>query len=758
MTDDASATTPPFDVEEVMADLTREEKVALTSGVGFWDTEAVERLGVPSIMVSDGPHGLRKEVVGDDGTRSTLPATCFPTAVALGSTWDADLLREVGAALGRETRAADVAVLLGPGINIKRSPLCGRNFEYLSEDPHVSGVLGAALVEGMQSEGVGASLKHFAVNNQETDRMRVDAVVDQRTLREVYLAGFEHVVTRARPWTVMCAYNRVNGTHASRHHQLLTQVLRDEWGFDGLVMSDWGAVHDHPAAIAAGLDLRMPGVDGRSDADVLAALEDGSLDEAALDASVRRVLRLVERGRQGAGPVDVDVDAHHALAREAAARAAVLLKNDPVDGAPLLPLDEADTGLVVVGELARTPRFQGAGSSQVEATRVDDVLSSLRAVVGDDTGFAAGYTLDGDDTADADLRAEAVELARGATTVVLVLGLPAAEESEGFDRTHLRLPATQTTLLAEVAQVCPRVVVVLANGSAVTVTGWQDRAPAVLEAWLGGQAGGAAVADLLVGRSAPSGRLTETIPHALEDTPAFGRFPGGLGQVVYGEGVLVGYRWYDTRGTDVAYPFGHGLTYTTFSYDDLAVTVDGEGAGSTVSVRLTVTNTGARAGAEVVQVYVGDPESAVQRPVRELRAFVRVSLEPGESRDVDLTLSSRALAYWHEPKHRWFVEGGRFVVSVGGSSRDLRLHADLDVVGESPAEPLTTMSTVGEALDDPVVGARFAEAIGADGDAGLGSHVALMMREFTLGQLADFAQGRFDHARLDELIAASRGA
>ncbi|MFY0406616.1 glycoside hydrolase family 3 C-terminal domain-containing protein [Solicola sp. PLA-1-18] len=757
MADDAQQTAP-IDVEKVLAALTLEEKVALTSGDGFWHTEAVPRVGLGRVMVADGPHGLRKEVVADDGTRSTVPATCFPPAVTLGSTWDADLVRDVGAALGRETAAQDVAVLLGPGINIKRSPLCGRNFEYLSEDPHVAGVLGAAVVEGLQGEGVGASLKHFAVNNQETDRMRVDAVVDQRTLREIYLAGFERVVTQASPWTVMCAYNRVNGTHASRHHQLLTEILRDEWGYEGLVMSDWGAVHDQAAAVPAGLDLRMPGVAGRSDAEVVAAVRDGSLAEADLDLAVRRVLNLVDRAARASGQAGpVDHDAHHALAREAAARGAVLLKNDPVDGTPLLPLDPAGD-LVVLGELARTARFQGAGSSQVEATRVEDVLSSLRALVGDDTGFAAGYTLDGDEAADAELRTEAVELAGRATTAVLVLGLPAAEESEGFDRTHLRLPASQTTLLAEVARVCPRVVIVLANGSAVSVSGWQDHAPAVLESWLGGQAGGAAVADLLVGRSAPSGRLTETIPHALEDTPAYGRFPGGLGEVVYGEGVLVGYRWYDTRGVDVAYPFGHGLTYTTFDHTDLVTAVHGEGADVRVDVQVTVTNTGERAGAEVVQVYVGDPESQVQRPTRELRAFVRVPLEPGESRTVDLTLTARDLAYWHEPKHRWFVEGGRFTVSVGASSRDLRLHADLDVVGESLSDPLTTMSTLGEALDHPAVGERFASLLGEDGDAGIGAHAVAMMREFTLGQLADFAQGSIDRDRIDELLAASRAS
>lgn len=702
----------PFDEEEVLASLTLQEKASLTSGADFWHTKPVERAGVPAVMVTDGPHGLRKQVAegGSADLGDSVPATCFPTAATLASTWDPELVQRVGEALGREAAAQGVAVLLGPGVNIKRTPLCGRNFEYLSEDPHLAGVLGAAYVQGVQSQGVGASLKHFAVNNQETDRMRVSADVDERTLREIYLPAFEHVVTTARPWTVMCAYNRIAGVYASEHGWLLTTVLRDEWDFDGLVVSDWGAVHDRVAALAAGLDLQMPGVGTRPDMAVVGAVVDGTLDEKLLDASVRRVLRLVGRSRTEPGP-EPDADAHHELAREAAAAGAVLLKNDPVGGSPLLPLQPDEADLLVVGELARTPRYQGAGSSQVNPTRLDDALTALRAATGRELPFAAGYTLDGNTFEDLRLRTQAVESARTAGTVVLFLGLPPADESEGYDRERLDLPANQVRLLGAISEVNRRVVVVLANGSVVSLTGWRRSAPAILETWLGGQAGGSAVADLLTGRRAPEGRLAETIPHRLADTPAFGNFPGEFGHVRYGEGVLVGYRWYDARDVAVAYPFGHGLTYTTFGYDEVAATV----VGSTVEVSVRVTNTGEVAGAEVVQVYLRDPEASVARPPRELKAFRKVRLDPGGSTTVSVTLGERDLSYWHPVLRRWIVEGGQFVVEVGASSRDIRGSVTVEVAGESAALPLDRMSTIAEWLAHPAGGpmlTQLAEAAG----------------------------------------------
>ncbi|MFJ3404492.1 glycoside hydrolase family 3 C-terminal domain-containing protein [Promicromonospora sp. NPDC090134] len=766
-----------FDVERVLAALTLEEKASLLSGLDFWTTQPVDRDGVavPGVMVTDGPHGLRKQAESPDhlGLGTSVPATCFPPAATLGSTWDPALLRRVGEALGRETRANDVAVLLGPGINIKRSPLNGRNFEYLSEDPVISGELGAALVAGIQSQGVGTSLKHFAANNQEADRMRVSADVDERTLREIYLPGFERVVKKAQPWTVMCSYNKINDVYASQNHWLLTEVLRDEWGFEGLVVSDWGAVRDRVAAVAAGLDLEMPASGGRTDAEVVAAVRAGTLDEAVVDVAARRVLHLVARSlpaldAAAASGEGFDVDAHHALAREAAAAGTVLLKNDAVpagssgDGAPLLPLASAD-GVAVVGELARTPRYQGAGSSQVNPTRLDDALSALRAATGAEVPFAAGYTVDGADagsgTDAAALLAEAVEVARAAGTVLVFLGLPASYESEGFDRAHMDLPAEQVALLEAVAAVNPRVVVVLANGSAVSVASWRHLAPAVVEGWLGGQAGGSAVADVLLGAVNPAGRLAETIPLRLEDNPSYGNFPGELGHVRYGEGLLVGYRWYDARQADVAYPFGHGLSYTTFAYDGVAAEVlrpdataadDDAAHGAAVRVRVTVTNTGDRPGAEVVQVYVGDPAAQVQRPERELKAFGKVDLAPGESRELTLDLTGRDLAYWHPVLRRWVVEDGEFVVSVGASSRDLRGSATVVVDGEDVRLPLEPLSTVAEAMDHPVVGPHVQALVHGGGVA---DDMLGMIGDMPLTVVADFGMGGFDRDALTALLA-----
>ena len=701
-----------LDVPALLAAMTLQEKASLCSGSDFWHTRAVERLGVPAVMLTDGPHGLRKQTGTSDhlGLNSSVPATCFPPAVALGSSFDAELVERVGRALGAEARAEGVAVLLGPGINIKRSPLCGRNFEYLSEDPLVSGALGAALVRGIQSAGIGACVKHFAANNQETERLRVSAEVDERTLREIYLAGFERVVTEARPWTVMCSYNKINGTYASQHPWLLTDVLRGEWGFDGLVVSDWGAVDDRVAGLAAGLDLEMPASGGVGETAIVEAVRSGALDESVVDIAAERVLTLLARALPAleAGGA-VDHAAHHALAREAAAASAVLLKNDPVDGSPLLPVDIDGSGTVaVIGEFARTPRYQGAGSSQVTPTRLDDAWTALHDGLGDRAVFAPGFAIDGGETAA--LQAEAVEVARTAEVVLLFLGLPAAAESEGYDREHIHLPPAQTELLAAVAAVNPRVVVVLSNGSTVQVSDWDRHAPAILEGWLLGQAGGAALADLLLGRVDPSGRLAETIPLRLEDNPAHLNFPGEGGHVRYGEGVFVGYRGYDARRQEVSYPFGHGLSYTTFAYSDLAVQV---ADGARVAVAVTVTNTGSRAGAEVVQVYVGDPQARVARPARELKAFRKVVLEPGAAARVELTLSARDLSYVDPGSGEWVLEGGRFTVAVGSSSRDLPVRAEVVVDAPAVVPPLREDATLDEVLAHPVAGPVLDQLIDA---------------------------------------------
>ena len=779
---------PRFDLPSLIDELTLEEKAALVSGSGFWHTRAIGRVDLPSIMVADGPHGLRKQPGPGDhvGAGRSVPATCFPTAAALGSSWDVDLVREVGEAIATEARAQGVSVVLGPGINIKRSPLCGRNFEYLSEDPVISGVIGAALVSGIQSRGVGTSLKHFAVNNQETDRLRVSAVVDERTLREIYLAGFERVVRDAGPWTVMCSYNRINGVYASQDPWLLTDLLRGEWGFDGLVMSDWGAVDDPVAAVAAGLDLEMPSSKGASARRIVDAVRSGELDEAVLDTAIERLVGLLERAlcepaTSGSGADDgspatpgFDADAHHALARRAAAEGVVLLKND----GDLLPLDPRAGRLAVIGEFARTPRYQGAGSSRVNPTRVDDALTELRAAVGDavTVDFAAGFGVDDPDADDAALLAEAVEAARGADTVLVFLGLPASEESEGFDRTHIDLPATQLAVLDAVAAVNPRVVVVLANGGVVAVHGWERRAPAILEAWLGGQAGGGGVVDVLLGTVNPAGRLTETIPRRLADTPAHLHFPGEERQVHYGEGVFVGYRHHDAVDGEVSYPFGHGLSYTTFAHTDLDVAVldpdvaPGEGGGhpgwrgaDRITVSLTVTNTGSRAGQEVVQLYAGRTDVAGARPVRELRAFTKVALEPGAATRVSFTLTERDLSRWSVRAGGWVLEPGPYRLDVGASSRDLRLGAEVVLGGAPPVLPLDRHSSIGEWLEHPVGREVLLEALRAAPGGDLTPLFAnpeqlRTIASFPLPRLMTMMGGDLGDGGIDALLAAVHDA
>jgi beta-glucosidase len=677
-------------------------RVALTGGLDFWHTQAVPGVDLPSVMVTDGPHGLRKQAgAAADivGINNSVPATCFPPAVGLASTWDPELLTEVGEALGTECLVERVGVLLGPGLNIKRSPLCGRNFEYFSEDPLVSGELAAALVEGIQGKGVGTSVKHFAANNQETDRMRRDSLLDERTLREVYLRGFARVVTKARPWTVMCSYNRINGTFASENHWLLTDVLRGEWGFEGLVVSDWGAVHDRVVSLQAGLDLEMP-ANPEHEAGVNAALAEGRIGEATVDVAYTRIEKVLRRAVASFehAPDSFDVDAHHALARKAAEESIVLLANDGV-----LPL-ASETKVAVVGEFARTPRYQGAGSSRVNPTKLDNALDAINALVGHEVPFAPAFTTAPGQELSESAVEDAVAIARDAEVVLAFLGLGEAHESEGYDRDTLLLPAEQLAVLDAILEVNTNVVVVLSNGSSVQVSGFADRVRAIVEGWLGGQAGGPAVADVLYGVVNPSGKLTETIPVRLEDVPSFTHFPGDEAGVIYGEGLFVGYRGYDARDTAVSFPFGHGLSYTTFEYAELSVEAGEDG----LSVAVTVTNTGERAGREIVQAYVAVADSAVVRVPRELKGFASVRLEPGEASRVEIAITREDLAYWSVRDHVWVVEAGTYTVSVGASSRDLRLSASVEVAGNEPVRPLTMMSTLGEALAVPA----FAEQLG----------------------------------------------
>jgi beta-glucosidase len=759
-------TTAPFDVDAVLAALTLEEKASLLSGHDDWYTEAIDRVGLPAIEVGDGPHGLRKETGID---MVWVPATGFPTASAMGASWDRDLTRRVAAAIGEEAQAQGVQVVLGPGVNMKRSPLCGRNFEYFAEDPLLSGELGAAYVEGVQSVGVGASLKHFAANNQEIERTRISVEADERTLREIYLAAFERVVTTADPWTVMCSYNRLHGVHASENRWLLNDVLRDDWKYEGLVVSDWNAVHHRVRALVAGLDLEMPGTGGVTDAEVVAAVRSGELDERVVDAAARRVLRLVARAYPGPdrvnGPiVDLGVtpgerlsgeqlallhaDEHHELAREAAAGCVTLLRNEtrPGGSAPVLPL-ESGRRVAVIGAFAAHARIQGGGSSGVDPTRVDNALDLLNDEFGDRLEYAPGYVhtpknayqddigayLAAHDTPFVDdgrgparrsaalaealrmaaaaevvaagpLSAQAVRLideavvaASNADVIVVFAGLPLAFEQEADDRTTLALPTDQVALIGRLADLRERTgaafVVVLSNGAAVTMDPWHDRVDAIVEAWLPGQAGAGAVVDVLLGRVNPSGKLAETFPLVVEDAPGHVTWTGERGTVLYGEGVFIGYRWYDALRRAVRYPFGHGLSYTTFTYTDLDVAADA--VAGAVRVSCTVTNTGAVAGREVVQLYVGDPEAAVRRPVRELRGFEKVALSPGESTRVTFDLDSRDFAYWDVAADRgdgrfggWRREGGEFVIEAGASSRDIRVRTSIDLLDDPGLAPL----------------------------------------------------------------------
>lgn len=734
--------------------LSVEERASLSTGKNFWSTSGVERAGIAPVIMTDGPHGLRLQSGDADhlGLADSVPATCFPTAVTLGSTFDTELAGRIGAAIAREAIAHHVGVVLGPGINIKRSPLCGRNFEYFSEDPLVSGILGASLVNGLQSQGVGGSVKHFAVNNQENDRMRVSADVAARPLREIYLRGFERVIRTASPWTVMCSYNKINGVLASENHWLLTEVLREQWGYDGVVVSDWGAVADRVRALKAGLDLEMPGNPGHSIPGVTRAIADGELDEAVLDASTERLIALALRAANAAAGTPADLDANHALAREAAGRGVVLLKNEDA----LLPI-AAGQRVAVIGEFARTPRFQGAGSSLVNPTRVENLLDELRAAHGADlVDFAPGYGMEVTAAPDATLTAEAVSAAADAELVVMLLGLPNSAESEGFDRTHLRLPAAQLALLELVRAANPRVIVALVGGGVVELP-FADDVPALLSAWLGGQAGGGGLADVLTGLVNPSGRLAETVPMRLEDTPAALDFPGEHGHVTYGEGIFVGYRWYDARKMAVRYPFGHGLSYTDFTYSDLRVTERGDGLLAT----LTVKNTGSVAGRDIVQLYVARPASDIARAPQSLAAFTTVALEAGESREVELTVDRSELAYWDLRVESWVVEPGAYEVSVGASSRDIRATVGIELAGDVLQLPVTGESTIGEVLANPIAAQVLQQAMASfmppapEGpDANAENPMEQMMASFPIGRLPNFPDVPFTQAQLAALLDA----
>lgn len=690
----SAAATP--NAADITAQLDRAARISLVSGDGFWWLDSIEQFGLSRIMVADGPHGLRQQGgTGDHlGLASANPSTCFPTAVTLASTWDPDLIEAVGVALGEEAKEQGVAVVLGPGINIKRHPAGGRCFEYYSEDPLLSGELAAAFVRGVQSQGVGTSLKHYAVNNQEAFRLVVDAVVDERTLRELYLTGFEIVVKKAQPWTVMCSYNLVNGTYASEHRELLTTILRDEWGFDGLVVSDWGATNDRVAGLRAGLDLEMPGSNGAFDAEIAAALDAGTLGEDELNRCVERVVRLIEKGQWVGERPASDRAAHHALARRAAAEGSVLLRNDGIlplnvgtaDGTAAADGTRAAVGsIAVIGAFAEHPRYQGAGSSQVTPTRLDSALDALRDRVGGDAfTYAPGFDPKTGETT-AELLTQAVSNAEAADAAVIFAGLPAPKESEGFDRSTLDLPEGEVRLIEAVAATGTPVVVFLNNGGVVRLP-WADRVNAVVESWLGGQAGGPAMVDVLFGDVAPEGRLPESIPYHQAQLAADRNFPGDPRQVQYREGLFVGYRFHDSAEVPAHFAFGHGLSYTTFSWAEPTVS----GMGTDLVVSVDVTNTGDRAGSEVVQLYVRDRESTLRRPDKELKAFAKVRLEPGETRTVELELDRRSFAVWDVAAHDWLVEAGEFDLVVARSSADPHATLTVDIASDDIITPMPT--------------------------------------------------------------------
>jgi beta-glucosidase len=756
------------DLDTLIALMTLEEKAALCIGKTAWQTTPVERLEIPPLTMSDGPHGVRR--VPDEGlpTATSLPATCFPTASALAATWDTALVHQLGQALAEECIALGVDVLLGPGNNMKRTPLCGRNFEYYAEDPCLGGEMAAAFIRGVQSKGVGTSLKHFAANSQEHRRFTVNAQVDERTLREIYLAGFERAVVKGQPWTVMCAYNRLNGTYCSQHRWLLTNLLRDEWGFEGFVVSDWGAVHDRVAALEAGLELEMPGPQADRVQAVVDAVRGGTLDEGLLDRAVERLLSIIFRAAETPkGGETIDVAAHHALARRIAGDAIVLLKND----GDLLPLRDISK-LAVIGAAARAPYFQGGGSSHVNPTRVDVPLEELEKAAPDVTLLVAEGDVMAADGVDQALIDEATVLARQADVALLYIALPAAKESEGYDRQDMALTEHQVALIQQVAALQPRTVVVLNNGSAVTMDGWIDRVPAVLEAWMMGQAGGGAIADVLFGRVNPCGRLAETFPYRLEDTPAHINYPGERDTLRYGEGPFIGYRYYDTREQDVLFPFGYGLSYTTFEYANLTVSGEDFRDVDGLEVSLEVINTGDVPGKEVVQLYVADCEATLPRPPKELKGFVKVALEPGETRTVTFRLEPRDFAYYDPAHAAWVRESGEFEIFVAHSAADARLRRTVRMESTQALPSLLhRMSTLGDWLEDargaaalqPLLQRMMAQAV-ADPEVpvqGLTLEMLTRMRYLPLPRMLRFASdwleaGANPEQTVEELLAAVR--
>jgi len=652
-------------IQNTISQMTLEEKAALCTGASPWTTTPIERLGVPELTVADGPHGVRRVANIDTLIENSLPATCFPTASCMASTWDVDLIHSLGQALAEECISLEVGVVLGPGVNMKRTPVCGRNFEYYSEDPYLAGQMAASFITGVQSKGVGTSLKHYAANSQEYQRFIISSEIDERTLREIYLPAFETAVKKAQPWTVMCAYNKLNGTYCSENHKLQVEILKDEWGFEGFVISDWGAVHDRVVSLEGGLDLEMPGPRDLRVKAVVDAVRSGLLDEAVLDESVRRILNIVFKAAETKKGGPFDIAAHHALARQVAADGIVLLKNNGI-----LPLKD-QKHIAVIGQAAQKAYIQGGGSSHINPTLVDIPFIELQKLAGDaELSYAEGYPADG--SFNQALIEEAVKNAQLAEVALVYISLPETKESEGYDRSDIDLAPQQVELIKAVSAVQPNTVVILNNGAPVVMREWIDTPAAIIEAWMMGQAGAGGIADVLFGKVNPSGKLAETFPLNLVDTPAYINYPGENCKVRYGEGIFIGYRYYDTKNVPVQFPFGHGLSYTTFNYTNPRVSAQTFNDVDGLTVSVEVTNTGKVAGKEVVQVYVHDHKSGLVRPPKELKGFAKVELHPGETKTVSVALDFRSFAYFHPGYMQWVTEDGKFDILIGASSADIR--------------------------------------------------------------------------------------
>ena len=746
------------DLKKIISQMTLEEKAGMCSGLDFWHLKSVERLGIPEVMVSDGPHGLRKQDDKGDhlGMNDSIKAVCFPPAALSACSFDRELMESMGETIGREAQANDVSVVLGPAVNIKRSPLCGRNFEYYSEDPYLAGEVAAAFINGVQSQHVGTSIKHFAANNQEYHRMSNSSEADERTLREIYFPAFETAVKKAQPYTFMCSYNQINGTFASENKWLLTDVLRNDWGFEGYVMSDWGAVNDRVKGLEAGLDLEMPGSNGTNDALIMEAVKNGTLKEEVLDQAVERILNIIYKYADHRAPQEFTMEKDHEEARRIAEESMVLLKNAD----QILPLKTSEK-VAFVGGFAKKPRFQGGGSSHINCFKITNALEAVPADA--QVIYAEGFPAD-KDLYDEKLASEALQAAKAADKVVIFAGLPDSFESEGYDRSHMRLPECQNRLIAEILEVQPNTVIVLHNGSPVEMP-WINNVKGILEAYLGGQAGGAAVANILYGIVNPSGKLAETIPVKLADNPSYLNFGGG-DKVEYREGVFVGYRYYDTKQMEVAYPFGYGLSYTTFTYSNLQISNINPTEKDTVTVSVDVTNTGNVAGKETVQLYVKDMTASTIRPEKELKGFEKVQLAPGETKTVTMKLDKRSFAWYNTQLQNWYAASGKYEILIGASSRDIRLSETIELSSSQVIPMHIHMNTtLGELFNNPntkeaakELTSRYLAAMNGGSDTASQSAaeaiteemVAAMTDSMPLRSLCSF--GGFSRAEIQEMI------